>query len=459
MELEQGKQYIVIGLGASGMAAIRYLHGLGLNVSVSEFRSSGRIDASELEGLRQLGIPFEIGGHTWDFIKKADLIIPSPGVPLTIPVLEKAREEGIAIAGELALAAGRFSVPVIGVTGSNGKTTVTSLIGHLLRADGHKVFVGGNIGTPLLDYLQGERDAEVVVLELSSFQLEISGDFRPDIGLFLNVSPDHLDRHGAMDNYVSAKRRIFTHQGPGDIAILGADDAEIMREPVITAGTVLRFGFQPDFEACLTEQGVSIAGPVQGVPMREDYDLTDTLLSSQVNRLNAAAAILAVRALSCKPDAIREGLAGYTPPEHRMILVREMDGVRYVDDSKATNIGAVAAALSSSANQVILIGGGRDKGSDFALLRPFVEKHVKGLVLIGESADRMEEVLGSLVRVYRAESLEEAVKIAAETAQPGDIVLLSPGCASFDMFTSYAHRGQVFQEAVHKLCRVNQGCC
>ena len=309
----------------------------------------------------------------------------------------------------------------------------------------------------MLEYLQSEQDADVVVLELSSFQLEISGEFRPDIGLFLNISPDHLDRHGTMENYVSAKRRIFEYQGSADIAILGADDNEIMHEQVVSAGTVLRFGSQPDFEARVTKHGVTLAGSIQGA--QEEYDLENTSLSSQVNRLNAAAAILAVRSLGCDPAAIRKGLACYDPPEHRMALVREIDGVRYVDDSKATNIGAVAAALTSSGNQVILIGGGRDKGSDFSLLRPVVQKHAKGVVLIGESAERMAQELEPLVRVYRAESMEEAVTIANETAQSGDTVLLSPGCASFDMFTSYAHRGQVFQDAVLSLCSVNQECC
>lgn len=451
LQLVRGKKCVVIGLGASGLAAVRFLHGEGLLVSVSESRPAASIGGAELEVLRTLGVAWECGGHSEEFFAGAELIVPSPGVPLDLPVLRAARQRGVVIAGELALAAGRIAAPVIAVTGSNGKTTVTSLIGHLLRAANRKAFVGGNIGTPVLEYLRGPRDAEVVVLELSSFQLEIGGVFRPDIALLLNLSPDHLDRHGSMAGYAAAKQRIFVNQKTGDTAILGADDPLVMAAPPATGATVLRFGAAPGCEALVREGLVSLALPVGGHRVEEEYDLRGTPLASRINTMNAAAAILAVRVFGCTAVDIRAGLASYAPPAHRMALVAEINGVRYVDDSKGTNIGAVIAALASCGDRVILIAGGRNKGSDFSELAGSVRRHCRHLVLIGEAAEQMARQLGALVAVTRADSMDDAVRRASAVAAPGDTVLLSPACASFDMFTSYAHRGEVFCQAVQAL--------
>jgi len=451
MELEPGRKAVVIGLGTSGMAAVRFLHARGLEVSVSESRPANQLGKDDLALLDHLGMAVETGGHTMEFFDRADLVVPSPGVPLNLPVLDFVRQRGIRLAGELALAAGKISAPVIAVTGSNGKTTVTSLIGHLMRQAGKRVFVGGNIGTPVLDYLLGDHQADAVVLELSSFQLEIGGAFRPDIGLLLNISPDHLDRHGSMKNYAAAKQRIFVNQEVGDIAVLSSDDPLLLSQPPGRAGTVLRFGTHTEADARVTDRGVKLSVILPRGKIEENYDLAETALYSLVNRLNAAAAILAVRAAGCDPDRIQRGLAGYAPPDHRMTLVDEIAGVRYVDDSKGTNIGAVEAALASSGDRVILIAGGRDKGSDFSMLENPLRRHAKHLILIGEAAERMQAALCSIVPTTRAGTMEDAVRIAAECAQPGDTVLLSPACASFDMFTSYAHRGDVFRQAVFSL--------
>ena len=450
---------MVVGLGKSGLAAVQFIHALGLQVSVSESRVENQLDSEMLDKVRDLGVTIETGGHGNDFFNDAELIIPSPGVPLDIPVVSTARERGVIIAGELALAEGRINSPVIGITGSNGKTTVTSLIGHLLETDKRKAFVGGNIGTPILDYLRGSQDAEALVLELSSFQLEIGGEFRPDIGLLLNLSPDHIDRHGSFEQYAAAKRRVFANQGMSDTAIIGIDDALVMQAPISTAGRVFSFGFHPDADALVKDRGVLLRGGLFDLEDDEFYELSCTALSSYVNRLNAAAAVLAARAYGCDPDAIRTGLANYVPPAHRMSLVADIEGVRYVDDSKGTNIGAVAAALTSCGERVILIAGGRDKDSDFSQLGEHVSKRARHLVLIGEAADRIEAQLGSLVPITRAVSMQEAVLRAAEIAVQGDTVLLSPGCASFDMFTSYIHRGETFQEAVLGLRKVSHDCC
>ena len=449
----------MVGLGASGMAAVRFLHELGADIIVSEAAGRDQVKPADLAALEAMGVSMECGGHTQSFFRDADLIVPSPGVPLDLPVIAGSRNRGATVAGELALAAGRITAPVIGVTGSNGKTTVTSLIGHLLQSAGRQVFVGGNIGKPVLDYVRGPQQAETVVLELSSFQLEIAGEFRPQLGLLLNISPDHLDRHSTMEEYAAAKRLLFKNQRQGDVVILGADDPLVMATEITTAGKVLRFGVRTDSHARVAEHGVRLSVVISGHEVLEEYDLRATALDSLVNRLNAAAAILAVRLLGCSRQAVQKGLGSFRPPAHRMSPVAEIGGVRYIDDSKGTNIGAVAAALASCGNRVILIAGGRNKGSDFRLLGPAVADHVKHLVLIGEAAAEMEEQLGTLVPVVRADSMAKAVHLAAELARPGDTVLLSPGCASFDMFNGYAHRGQVFQEAVAELQKMHHECC
>lgn len=455
MQSEAGKKAVVVGLGASGMAAVRYLKAHGYDVCVSESRPRESLSAEDLSMLNSLDVDMETGGHTSDFFDHADMIVPSPGVPLDVPVLEYARKKGIEIVGELALAAGKINAPVIAVTGSNGKTTVTSLIGHLLQKTGKKIFVGGNIGTPVLEYLRGDQWAGIVVLELSSFQLEIAGSFRPDVAILLNISPDHLDRHGTIEQYAAAKLRIFANQHQEDIAVLPTDDPMLLDREV-PAGIVLRFGTSNDATARINDKGVMISISRPEGEAEEFYDLTGTSLSSFVNRLNAAVAILAARVVGCQDELIRAGLHDYVPPAHRMSLVGEIGGVRYIDDSKGTNIGAVQAALASNGDRIILIAGGRDKKSDFSLLAPAVREHVIYLVLLGEAAGRIKEALGSIVQTVTAGSMEEAVRMAAERAQPGDTVMLSPGCASFDMFTGYAHRGEVFRQAVSRLEPIKQ---
>lgn len=454
MVLEKGSKCVVIGLGASGMAAVRFLHDRGMRVAVSESRPREQIARGDLAVLRELEVAIETGGHSEAFFRDAALVVPSPGVPLDLPVIAAARRAGAAVAGELALAVGLINAPVIAVTGSNGKTTVTSLIGHLLRTAGRDVFVGGNIGTPVLDYIRGGGEADAVVLELSSFQLERAGSFRPDIALLLNITPDHLDRHGTLAQYAGAKKRIFANQGREDAVIVGADDPLVMDGGTGAAGTVLRFGCNPASESLVTGSGVSLNAMIGGKKVAERYFLEGTPLASLVNRLNAAAAIAAVRLCGCAPEEIGPGLATFVPPAHRMALVAEIDGVRYVDDSKGTNMGAVAAALAGSGDRVILIAGGRNKGSDFSLLAPAVARHVRHLVLIGEAAGVMAEQLGALAPVTLAGSMEDAVRRAAGLARPGDTVLLSPACASFDMFRGYAERGKFFQQAVMDLYHV-----
>jgi len=450
MPLTRDMTAVVIGLGTAGMSAVRDLLRQGVRVKVSDRRPLAEIETETRAFLTQNGVELETGTHSSAFIQGADLVVPGPGVPLDLPVLDAAREQGIPIYGELALAAGRFTVPVIAVTGSNGKTTVTSLIGALLKAAGKHPFVGGNIGTPLLDFFMEPGKYDCAVLELSSFQLDLAGDFRPNIGLLLNITPDHIDRHGSLEAYTRAKQKLFSHQESGDMAILGSDDAVVASTAVNPGVLALSFGHGQDCLARIVEGQIQLGAGFSGGE-GASYALAGTKLSSSVNQLNAAAAILAVTLAGCDQAGIIKGLAAYEPPPHRMAEVAVIEGVRYIDDSKATNIGATQAALAGCDGQVVLIAGGRDKDSDFTLLREVVAKKVQHLLLIGEAAPLMESALGTVVRTERAASMEAAVQRASQVAHAGDVVLLAPGCASFDMFSGYAERGRVFAESVRRL--------
>lgn len=448
MQVRRGMKAVVIGLGVAGLATVRYLLHRGVRVAVSDLSRIDQIDISIVAFLHEAGVELETGGHTDAFLAGADLVVPGPGVPLDLPLLAKARAQGIPVLGELALAAGQFTVPVIAVTGANGKTTVTGLIGALLTAAGKAPFVGGNIGTPLLDYFADPHPYRSVVLELSSFQLDLAGAFRPDIGLLLNISPDHIDRHGSLAAYTAAKMRLFSAKRPGDVAILGADDPVVDAAATPPGVRALRFGRAEGCEARIRDGKIllRLGGTEEAV-----YDLAGTRMHSSVNQLNAAAAILAASVHGCDRAAIERGLGEYQPPAHRMAEVAVIDGVRFVDDSKATNIGALQAALAGCEEPVVLIAGGRDKGGDYTLLREVVARRVKRMVLIGEAAGLMRAALATVVECESAGSMEEAVSRAMAAAVAGDLVLLAPGCASFDMFSGYAERGRMFAECVGRL--------
>ena len=452
MQLQPGMKAVVIGLGAAGLSTVRFLRNLGVQVAVSEKNREEQMDAATLAYLQQEGIPLETGGHTAGFLEGAHCLVPGPGVPLNLPVIKEARALGLPVVGECALAAGKFQVPVIAVTGSNGKTTVTSLIGALLKAAGRRPFIGGNIGTPLLDFFLAADQYDAAVLELSSFQLDLAGDFRPDIGLLLNISPDHLDRHGSVEAYAAAKIKLFWAQRAGDVAILGSDDPRVDAVVPQQGVTAYRFGRSDRCAARIVEDAVHLAvagsNPVH-------YTLAGTRLHSSVNRLNAAAALLAATLSGCDQRSLQQGLAAFEPPPHRMAEVGLIDGVRYINDSKATNIGALEAALAGCDEPVVLIAGGRDKGAGYASLTEVIRRKVKLLVLIGEAAQLMATALGDVAAVAFAASMEDAVRQAAASAKAGDIVLLAPGCASYDMFSGYEERGRVFAACVQMLGKKN----
>ncbi len=451
-KIEQGRT-LVMGLGKSGLAAVRFLLAQGGDVAVSEYGVRETISPGILKELADNEVFCEFGGHSPELFTAVDLIIVSPGVPLDLPVLRAAREAEVEIVGELALAPDYLQTPVVAVTGTNGKTTVTTMTAELLAAGKRKVFMGGNIGTPLAEYLLGPGDAEVAVLEVSSFQLDTAGDFRPEVGILLNITPDHLERYQSFEDYARSKLSIFAKQRAGDRMIVNGDDDNI----------VSRLG-RADFAAERFCFGASLLNEAKGAVCRgnevilslaggeERYPLP-ALLNRSPNRENCLAAVLGARLLGCPPQGVVAGLTGFRPLPHRLALVAEIDGVSYINDSKATNVGAVRTALGSLDRPVVLIAGGRGKGGGYEMLRRLVAERVKKMLLIGEARAEMAAAFAGLVAVEECESLASAVKRAAGVAARGDVVLLSPACASFDQFSSYVERGLVFEREIAELKR------
>jgi len=329
---------------------------------------------------------------------------------------------------------------------------VTTLIGEIAKAAGKKVFVGGNIGTPLLRYVLSGEKADVVVLEVSSFQLQLAGAFAPRVGVLLNITPDHFDLHANMDEYAAAKMRLFAHQRPDDTAVLCLDDEITVRKAHLlihrlVPRRLVTYGHEGHCLARLGEHGLTL----RWHGAEEDYDLSGSQLDFPIGVSNAAAAVGATRAFGIAPDVIRAALRAFTPLPHRLQPVRELAGVRYINDSKATNTGAVIAALQQVPGPTVLIAGGRDKGEDYRLLTEAVQHHCRGLVLLGETAPLISEALDGIVPIEMATDMAAAVQSAAQLALPGDVVLLSPACSSFDMFGGYAERGEAFMAAVDGL--------
>ncbi len=447
VEICPGTKVAVIGLGVSGMAAVKYLLQKGAHVFASDLSDGTRVKREDVAAFGT--VEFEFGQHSIDFVSQGDFALLGPGVSLRAAIVAQLQERGIPILGELALLAEELKEPVIGVTGTNGKTTVTELISTILAAGGLDVFAGGNLGTPVYDHCRRAENRDVAVLEVSSFQLDLSGSFKPHVGILLNVKPDHLDRHGSMEAYVNAKKRLFSHQTDEDFAIINGDD----RLCCLTAGEhgngrVFRFGYNKKFEAVIDEESSTI----KTVLDERAFSLEGTALENRTGLLNAAPSILAAQLMGCSHGQIVKGLQVFKPLEHRLEYVGELEGVAYYNDSKATNSGAVIHALSQvTGKRVVLIAGGRDKGDDYRLLRPSIEEKVKVLILLGEAATLMEKVLQGAAEIYHAASLEEAVITAKECAERGDVVMLSPACASFDMFENYVQRGEMFKQLVRDM--------
>jgi UDP-N-acetylmuramoylalanine--D-glutamate ligase len=448
IELAQ-RRVLVVGLGRSGIAAAELCAARGARVTVTDKRRQGELGAA----LAKLpaGVASELGGHRRESFVGADLIVLSPGVP-EIPELVAARAAGVAITGELELASHFIAATVVAVTGTNGKSTVTTLIGEMLRATGRPTFVGGNLGEPLAEAV-GTPAAEAggfCVVEVSSFQLETAETFHPRVAVLLNITPDHLDRYDGLEGYAAAKARIFAAQTPDDFSVVNFDDALSVRVSAPARGR--REGFSiVETLATGAWLGGALMIKVPGAPFESYPSSLPWLVGQRHNQANALASLLAARLAGASPEAARAGLFAFRPLAHRMELVAEAGGVAYYDDSKGTNVGAVVAALDGFPRPVVLIAGGRDKGGDYAPLAEALGRVGRAAILIGEATDKMQAAFAPVLPVERASTLEAAVDAAHRLARPGDAVVLSPACSSFDMFRDYAHRAEVFRGAVARV--------
>jgi UDP-N-acetylmuramoylalanine--D-glutamate ligase len=445
----KGKRVLVVGLGKSGVASSMFLQARGAKVTVSDAKAEEQL-RGEIPGLLDKGIVVETGKHGERTFRDQDLIVVSPGVPNDVPQLQNARRMGIPVIGEIELSARYLQGHIIAITGSNGKTTSTTLMGEVIAAGGRKALVGGNIGTPAITFVEQSSPETWVVLEISSFQLETIETFRPQIAAILNITPDHLDRHGSMENYVAAKARIFENQSAEDFAVLNADDPTTAKMGKGLKPQVYWFSRRKE-----VERGAFVGGGrIIFRDARGDRDVmaADEMTLKGLHNLENVLAVVAMGALAgIEPAAIRQAVKDFKAVEHRLEYVATIRGVQYFNDSKATNVDATIKALESFPGRIHLILGGKDKGSDYTVLNELLRERVKKVYTIGAAAEKIESQIKGVVEIVPAGTLDVAVKKAAETAETGDIVLLAPACASFDQFQSYEQRGRVFKEAVHQL--------
>ena len=444
----KGKRVLVVGLGKSGIASALFLADRGARVAVSDTKSEEELPR-EIPLLLDRGIVVEAGYHGERTFKEQELIVISPGVPADVPQLLQARQAGIPVIGEVELAASYLKGKIVAITGSNGKTTTTSLAGEIIAAGGREALVGGNIGTPAIGFVESSTDETWIVLEVSSFQLETIETFHPKIAVVLNVTPDHLDRHRTFANYAAAKTRIFENQARDDFAVLNADDATCVAMADKTKAAVYWFSRQRKAEHGAFVRGDSIIWRDLGKEQTIMH-IAEISLKGAHNVENVLAAVCAGVLAGVDPAEIRYAVANFKAVEHRLEYVATIRGVQYYNDSKATNVDATIKALESFPSGVHLILGGKDKGSDYSVLNPLLEKRVKGVYTIGSAASKIESQLRG-TQVVSAGTIDNALRRASEAATPGDIVLLAPACASFDQFVSYEHRGRVFKDLVRQM--------
>jgi len=446
----RNKRVLVVGLARTGMATALFCAARGARVTATDTRTESELDAAVAE-LRKAGVGLELAGHRQELIQGADLIIPSPGVPADAPLLQSARSKGVTIWSEIELASRFLKGRLIGITGSNGKTTTTSLIEHILRKAGFSTILAGNIGTPLISCVEKTSDKTITIAELSSFQLELVEKFRPNISVFLNLTPDHLDRHHTLESYAAAKARIFENQTEADSAVLNADDP----------GTTPYAPAKPQLFWFSRKQRVAQGAFVRGNDILFRFEgteekvlkLADIPLAGSHNVENVLATVAATRLAGAQPAAVAKGVRSFAGVEHRLEFVAEIGGVRFYNDSKATNVDATLKALDAFPGRILIILGGKDKGSDYTVLQPRLREKAVLALLIGAAASKIEKQIAGSVAIEQTGTIESAVETAANAARPGDVVLLAPACASFDQFQNYEHRGRVFKELVHQLER------
>jgi UDP-N-acetylmuramoylalanine--D-glutamate ligase len=450
MELK-GKKVLVVGLGKSGLAAALFLRRRGTQVTVSDMRSAAAL-AKEIPALLEHGISVESGGHGLLTFRRQDLIVVSPGVPMDTPELVQVKAFGLPVIGELELAAQFLKGSILAITGSNGKTTTTALTGEILLAAGIDTQVGGNIGVPVVDLIEKSSDASWSVLEVSSFQLESTELFHPRIAVILNITPDHLDRHGSFENYALAKERIFSAQTAADMLILNADNPRTAEAAARTTAQVYWFSLEDSVsQGAWVRDGQVVFRAAKDAAIEPIVSLKDIPLKGTHNVENVLAAVCAARLAGAPVDAIAKAVQNFRAVEHRLEFVATINAVDYYNDSKATNVDAAAKAIAAFPECIHLILGGKDKNSNYADLSDLVRKRVKAVYTIGSAAEKIESQIRGMVPIVHCDTLDKAVAAAAKVARPGDVVLLSPACSSFDQFENYEHRGRVFKQLVMDL--------
>lgn len=444
-----GKKILVVGLGKTGVSLCRFLTARGAMVTATDSSPAAALAAAR-QALQGLPIALEMGAAVPANWPDHDLIVLSPGVPPELPWLQEAAAKGMPVLGDLEVASHFFTVPVVAISGTNGKTTTTTLVGELLRETGRRPLVGGNIGTPLVDLVADQEQADSLVLEISSFQLDTAPSFHAYAAVLLNITADHLDRYPDFPAYVRSKAGLFRNQGAEDVAVLNADDPQVA--PLAGA-----LGSQVYFFSRRVPQklGAWLSGDLIHLQvargLQAAFPVRDLKLMGGHNLENVMAALLLALAMGADIEACCRVLARFRGLPHRLEWVGEYGGVDFYDDSKGTNVGAVVRALEHFDRPIVLIAGGRDKGGDYAPLIPLVRQKVRQVVLLGEAKEAMAAALHGQAPIRLAAEMAEAVSMAAAAARPGDVVLLSPACSSFDMFHDYAERGRVFQHAVKEL--------
>ncbi|AGB41706.1 UDP-N-acetylmuramoylalanine--D-glutamate ligase [Halobacteroides halobius DSM 5150] len=448
------KLVTVVGLSKrTGVETVKFLVQQGAKVIATDTKSQTKL-AEEINLLDDYEVDLDLGGHTPELILNSDLIVISPGVPIDIPLLNQARGAGIEVISEVELAYRYTTAQILAITGSNGKTTTTMLTGEIFKETDFKTIVGGNIGRALIKDLPYLSKEDLAIAEISSFQLEGTKEFRPKISLVLNLTPDHLDRHGTFENYAAAKKKIVVNQRKEDYAILNYDDQDVRQFANSTAAEVVFFSQQEELEKGVFVTDNKIVSNLKG-QTEEIISIEQLGLKGPHNLENALGAIAMSLLMGVSKDKLVKVLSEFTSVEHRIEGVATIKGVKYVNDSKGTNPAAAIKALETFNEPIILIAGGMNKESDFTDFAKIAANKIKGLVLLGETADEIEDKVKEFgfTDTYQVSGIEEATHQASQLASQGDIVLLSPACASWDMFSSYKHRGKMFKKAVQSLRR------
>lgn len=448
----KNKRVLVVGLGKSGIASAQFLATRGARVTVSETRSQSELK-NEIPALLERGIAIETGGHGERTFRDQDLIVVSPGVPAEVPQLARARQQGIPVIGEIELAARFLKGKIAAITGSNGKTTTTTLCGEVIASSSQRTLVGGNIGTPVILLVDDSTDDTVNVIEISSFQLETIETFRPHIAVVLNITPDHLDRHGSLEAYTAAKARIFENQNSSDYSVLNLDDPGSAALRSRTKGQLCWFSRKQELK------GDSIGAFLRGneIYWRDDkldqivMPVSEIPLKGSHNVENVLAAIAVGRLCGCDIQSIRDAVRRFKAVEHRLQHIATIRGVEYYNDSKATNVDATIKAIESFSGNIHLILGGKDKNSDYTQMNNLLRARVKRVYTIGSAAEKIRSHVQPAVEVMACVTLQTAVERAHDAAKSGDVVLLAPACSSFDQFENYEHRGRTFRALVERL--------